>query len=217
MSKPRNLFVASLATAFAASFIAGPDAHASVTKPGGMTIHASSRAWVVTPVPVSWRVSPPLARGVELWARGKRAKAVRQFREAVKLLPQDPVAWHNLGVSLFYFKRFEAALVAFRHEWHYNILAPSGWYGIGQCHLKLNQLPQAENAFVMAVVRAPQEGRYWHALAHALHRQGKLRASRAAEARAQQLKVRPARVPWNPAVIRSALADLRFPRITRSR
>lgn len=171
----------------------------------------------VSPLPVPWKASQPLAEGVELWSRGRQEAALIKFQEAVKAQPRDPVAWHNLGVALATFKRYRAAQVAFRHEWFHSSLAPSAWFGMGYCYLGLNRLREAENAFVMAIEQAPREWQYWHALAETMRRQGKLSAAEAAQGKAIRLRPHVPRRAWSPAGINAAISRLRFPRVTRDR
>jgi len=175
---------------------------------------AVPRPRYVTPVYVSWKGSPPLIRGCELWASGKRAKALVKFKQAVYVSPQDPIAWHNLGVAYFVFHQYEESFMAHIQERFLSPTAPSAWYGIGRAHYMLGRYPEAENAFVMAVVEAPRQFEFWRELALALRAQGKVDSARVAEANAARLMPRVLLSPWTPVGIQKVIASLRFPAIT---
>lgn len=139
---------------------------------------------------VRWKASDPLARGIESWAAGKRAKALRWFEYAVHRIPGDPIAWHNLGVALYSASRFEEAHHAFRWERLLTPSAPSAWYGIGMCERVAGRLAEAENAFIVAVNQAPREWEYWHQLGEILTAQGKAAPALYASDRAARLRPR---------------------------
>ena len=165
----------------------------------------------VVPIYVPWRPSEPLAVGVELWSRGVRDQALRKFISAVRVRPNDPTAWHNMGVALFEFRRYEEAFFAFRHERFLSPVAPSAWYGEGQCLLVMGRPAEAENAFIMGVVEAPREWVYWHWLAVAQLKQGKTGAARVAAGNAARLKPRPVRWGWTNERVQKAVLDLKVP------
>jgi Flp pilus assembly protein TadD len=168
-------------------------------------------------VPIGWRPSHSLVRGVDLWANRQYARALEQFRAATRHVPSDPVAWHNLGVALLRFDRDEEALDAFRRERFFRPRAPSAWYGMGLANLKLGRDLEAERDFIMGVIEAPREWTYWHALAEALARQGKTAEAREAGRKAALLKPRPARVRWTPPQIDRYIVSLKIPRISTVR
>lgn len=147
----------------------------------------------VYPVNVPHSGTPALKRAVDLWANAERGPALKGFREATQVAPRDAMAWHNLGVALQLDKQYEKGLDAFTHERFLSPTSPGAYFGMGECLLALTRTPEAENAFVMAVVECPSEWRYWKALAGALRLQGKNEAAAMAERNAARLK--PRRVP----------------------
>jgi tetratricopeptide (TPR) repeat protein len=171
----------------------------------------------VTAIYVPWKPSEPLAMGVEYWSRGVHDKALRKFIEAVRVRPNDPTAWHNMGVALFEYRRYKEAFFAFRHERFLTPVAPSAWYGEGQCLMALGRYAEAENAFVMGVVEAPREWVYWHWLSQAQLKQGKAEAARVAAGNAARLKPRPVRWGWTPGRVQRAILDLKVPIASRVR
>ncbi len=173
----------------------------------------SAGSRVPIPVQIGWSPSEPLKFGVDLWAGGAYREALEQFRLAVRLMPTDPVAWHDFGVALYTVGEFEEALDSFGHE---KFLAPgaaSAWFGIGKCHLALGRPDLAENDFVMGLLSAPREWQYWQGLADAYAVQGKSREAEAALRNAERLKPRPPREFWSFArVKRSVLAPVLWER-----
>ena len=114
----------------------------------------------VYPINTAWNPTEALARGVDHWANAEKAKALNDFKDATRVCPRDPVAWHNLGVAYMFFTRTVQALDAFRHERFLSPTAPAAYYAMGDCLMALGQYPEAENSFVMAVVEYPGEWRY---------------------------------------------------------
>lgn len=152
---------------------------------------AASRAGesrLVYPIYTGWNPTATLARGIDFWANGEKAKALKAFQDATKVCPRDPIAWHNLGVTLLYFTRTASALDAFRHEWFLWPSAPSAYFAMGECLLALGRPLEAENSFVMAVVEFPGEWRYWEALARAFEKNGKKESALTAMRNAERLK-----------------------------
>jgi len=180
-------------------------------------VMASPKPRYVTPVYVSWKGSPQLIRGCELWASGKRAAALVKFKQAVYVSPQDPIAWHNLGVAFFVFGRYEESLRSHIQERFFSPTAPSAWYGIGRAQYMLGRYPEAENAFVMGVVEAPRQWEYWRELGMALRAQGKIDSALVAEANAARMMPRILLSPWTPVGIQKAITTLRFPPVTTFR
>ncbi len=174
---------------------------------------ASPSAPVITRVPAGWRASEPLARGVERWARGKKAEAVLDFAAAVRQNPSDPIAWHDLGVGLLDAGKARDAFTAFSNERFYTASAPSAWSGMGFSRLKLGDYAGAENDFIMALVAAPREWLNWHGLSHAQAALGKTEAAREASRRAALLRPPPPRAAWTTLGIQRAIRTARIPSI----
>lgn len=163
------------------------------------------------PVGTSEIPSRALALGVDLWTAGSRLEALKRFRLAVGFFPTDGIAWHNFGVALFSFGKFEEALDAFAHERFVDPSAASALYGMGRCHLAMGKAALAENAVVMALLIAPRRWEYWAALSEALRSQGKDVEAAAAARNAGRLRAWPRRRPWSAARVRRAVLTLDFP------
>jgi Flp pilus assembly protein TadD len=163
---------------------------AVLVQPSAVGAHQDGVPRSVYPVFTAWNPTATLARGIDLWANAEKVKALRAFEDATKVCPRDPIAWHNLGVALMFFTRTVAALDAFRHERFLSPTAPAAYYAMGDCLMALGQYPEAENAFVMAVVEYPGEWRYWEALARAFEKTGKRESAQMASRNAARLKPR---------------------------
>lgn len=151
-------------------------------------LFAGSRPRQVEPVYQSWKPGETLKRGVELWARGSREKALEAFAEAARVLPCDPVAWHNLGVALAHFGRHEEAISAFARERLFRPNSPCATYCAGLSLEALGRLEEAETHFLLAVAAAPSEWLYWESLARVLAKLGKNEDARTALRNAARLK-----------------------------
>jgi len=165
----------------------------------------------VTPVSVSWRATPPLARGLRAWASGRRPEAQRWFRLAVGVAPNDPIAWHDLGVALYSESRYEDAFDAFIKERFLAPRAASASYGVGEAELALGQPLAAERDLVVAISLAPREWEYWETLADVYEAEHRDEAAKVARARAVALRPRPVHVRWSPFAINQAILSLRIP------
>lgn len=170
----------------------------------------------LAPTHVAWRASRPLTRGLEMWASGRRDLATKWFEAAVRALPGDPVAWHNLGVAYFCASRFDESFMCFQHEKFLYVVAPSALYGMAMCHMARGKPELAENCLAMAVAAAPREWEYWHRFAQALALQGKVEASRVAADRAARLKPRPRLRRLGVRGIENSILTLRFPVLPHS-
>jgi Flp pilus assembly protein TadD len=158
-----------------------------------------------------------MVHGLDAWANGRRPEALKWFRVAVGVAPNDSMAWHDLGVALYAASRYDDALDAFVKERFLVPLAPSASYGVGECELALGRLADAERDLLVAISMAPREWEYWQTLSEIFVAEHRDEAARAALARAVALRPRAKRVVWSHQTIERAILSLRIPPIAISR
>jgi len=110
--------------------------------------------------------------GTSLYRQGKIAQAIEDFRSAIQLYPQYPLAWNNLGIALAVKGEVDQAISQYEHALQ---LAP----GYDKAHLNLadamvikGRLPEAIDHYRKALESEPASAGAWNNLGSALLRQG---------------------------------------------
>lgn len=94
---------------------------------------------------------------------------VRYAKEAIKLRPRDPNPYTYLGKALLKNGDPKAALEAMKIATMLDGSNPNHFLRIGICHLQLDQIPEAIDAFQEALRLNPEHGETFYALANFLH------------------------------------------------
>ncbi|MDI6797122.1 MAG: tetratricopeptide repeat protein [Desulfatibacillaceae bacterium] len=99
--------------------------------------------------------------------RGQREAAIEKYRQAARLMPQDPSVLHSLGVLLFDRGDFEEALALFRRAATLKPDFGDAWYSLGLALLQRGSFAQAVAALEQAVLLMEQDPFAHKALADA--------------------------------------------------
>ena len=111
-----------------------------------------------------------MQQGWKLWQNGQTQQAAEQFREAVKLAPDDANAWNGLGWASFNSGKALEAQKAFERVVVLNPNHPAGLNGLGQLCLMQRKYDQAEKFLLKAGPDAPAA---WYGLTKLYLLQGK--------------------------------------------
>jgi tetratricopeptide (TPR) repeat protein len=87
--------------------------------------------------------------------------AIRAFRKAIRLLPEDADFWFNLGKIYLAQGRAGAAQNAFKKAIKYSPDDPFAWTGLGQVYRMLGRAEGALIAYRKASQLAPQDANAW--------------------------------------------------------
>jgi tetratricopeptide (TPR) repeat protein len=87
--------------------------------------------------------------------------AIRAFRKAIRLLPENADFWINLGKTYLAQGRVDAAQNAFKRAIKYSPDDPFAWTGLGQVYRMLGRAEGALIAYRKASQLAPQDANAW--------------------------------------------------------
>ena len=90
-------------------------------------------------------------RGLELYEKGRYEKSVRHLEKAVDIAPDDPEAWHALGVAYTAASQLEEALEAHRRAVKNEPSQPRWWTGLGIALRNGGQMKEARESFEAAL------------------------------------------------------------------
>jgi tetratricopeptide (TPR) repeat protein len=96
-------------------------------------------------------------RGIEYQDAKRFAEAVVAYSEAVEEFPFFFEPIDNRGLTLMDLGRFEEAIADFQQSLKVNPDGPLAFFSIGECHLKLGRLAEAEKVFQDFVRRWPEQ------------------------------------------------------------
>jgi len=90
--------------------------------------------------------------------------AIRAYRKAIRLTPQDAGRWSSLGQTYLVQGRVDAARSVFRKAIKFNPQDATPWTGLGQVYRISGRTEDALNAYRKAVQFAPQDADAWNNL-----------------------------------------------------
>ncbi|MFH1524277.1 MAG: tetratricopeptide repeat protein [Chloroflexota bacterium] len=90
--------------------------------------------------------------------------AIRAYRKATRLTPEDAGRWSSLGHTYLVQGRTDAARSAFRKAIKFNPQDATPWAGLGQAYRAMNRTKDAVHAYQKAVQFAPQDADNWNSL-----------------------------------------------------
>jgi tetratricopeptide (TPR) repeat protein len=123
-------------------------------------------------------------------------RAIRAYRKAIRLTPQDAERWSSLGYTYLVQGRTDAARSAFRKAIKFNPQDATPWAGLGQAYRMLDRTKDAIHAYRKAVQFAPQDTEHWNNLGSLYIETGQIQD--ALEACNKAAKLAPQNVlPWN--------------------
>lgn len=99
--------------------------------------------------------------GLVYWASKDYPKAIRAFRKAIRLIPENARFWVDLGRSYLAQCRADAARNAFRKAIKYSPSSSSAWTGLGQAYRLQSRVEAALHACRKATQLAPRDAGAW--------------------------------------------------------
>lgn len=105
-------------------------------------------------------------------------EAVPFFETALRLRPDDAIAWFNLGFAHDAQGRRREAIAAFDRAVRLKPTIDRAWYGKGMAHAALGEHAEAAAALERAAELQPMNGLAWYALGmahHTLHNPDKVK------------------------------------------
>jgi Tfp pilus assembly protein PilF len=126
--------------------------------------------------------------GEEARRLGRRAEAVRRFRQGVLTAPLSTGAHNRLGLALFEEGNLDEAARAYREAIRINPQNAEAHNNLGLALAALGELPEAEGQLRLALLLTPGVAEMWANLGDVLVRQGRTDEGAAAYRRALELK-----------------------------
>ncbi len=102
--------------------------------------------------------------GVQMGEAAEYEKAVRAFREVVRLAPGETAAWYNLGVTYDKLHQYEKAISADQEAIRLKPDDASAWYNLGVAYKGLQQYDKAITAYQEATRLKPDDAAAWNNL-----------------------------------------------------
>ena len=104
---------------------------------------------------------PWFLRGFEHHEKGEYDQALQAFREAIRLKPDDAMAWNNLGATYVKLQQYDQALQACREAIRLKPDYAWAWYNLGYTYDDLQQYDQAIQAYREAIRLKPDHVEAW--------------------------------------------------------
>jgi superkiller protein 3 len=92
-----------------------------------------------------------VASGEKLFAKGSFHKALKAFREASELDPDDIFAWNNQGVALEEFGRIDDAIKCYQRATKIDTGFGLAWNNMGFAHAQLGDFKEAIKCYKRAL------------------------------------------------------------------
>lgn len=96
-------------------------------------------------------------KGAELANQGRTVEAVREFRQAIKLVPKFVGAYYNLGRVYMQMKEYDDAVKCFAMAVQIRPTYGDGWYQLGIAFQMLNAFEEAEKSYLSALSYFPND------------------------------------------------------------
>src|SRR2546426_672800 len=95
---------------------------------------------------------------------GEYEKAVRAYRESIRLNPDDAVAWYNLGLTYWNLGQYDQAIGVYREAIRLKPDYADAWNNFGATYADLGQHDQAVRALQEAIRLKPDYTKAWYNL-----------------------------------------------------
>ncbi len=102
--------------------------------------------------------------GSQMLDAGEYEKAIRAFREVVRLTPDQSWAWHNLGVAYDKLRQYDKAISVYQQAIRLNPSQSWAWNNLGSDYENLQEHDKAISAFQEAVRLNPSQSEAWNNL-----------------------------------------------------
>ncbi len=95
---------------------------------------------------------------------GKFDEAIKDYKQAIQLAPDQIFPWNNLGNLYTKLNRYDEALAAYQKAVEYNPEDSISWHGMGNAFLRLGQIKETIAAYQHAIKLAPNYLDSWNRL-----------------------------------------------------
>jgi len=138
--------------------------------PNPAAVAESIKKWTATqPRLAALSAGVPIVAALTRWAlellRAKQvADAIPVLRAALTLAPDDPSLWANYGIALHQGGSLGEAAACLEHSVGLSRLQPNTWLMLGIVRKKLDDLPAAQAAYLVALQQEPNSSVAWQLL-----------------------------------------------------
>ena len=102
--------------------------------------------------------------GIALTEANRPYEAIPLFRRALRLEPQNPLLWLNLGIAQQKTGEYEEALDSFQRSTFIDDSLAEAWWSMGLIYYQLEKFGPAEECYRTALVRDPNSPKIWNNL-----------------------------------------------------
>ena len=102
--------------------------------------------------------------GIALTEANRPYEAIPLFRKALRIEPQNPLLWLNLGIAQQKTGEYEEALESFQKAAYVDDNIADAWGSMGLIYYELEQFGSAEECYRSALVRDPNSPKIWNNL-----------------------------------------------------
>lgn len=95
------------------------------------------------------------AQGIELYEAGQYKDAVEEFKKSIRLKPQSPNAYNELGITYAELGQYKEAIKAFKQAIRLNPKNASGYSNLGLAYYRAGKFKEAIEPFQQALRLAP--------------------------------------------------------------
>ena len=100
-------------------------------------------------------------------SQGKNDEAIDDYKQAIRLAPEQIFVWNNLGNLCTKIMRNDEAMLAFQKALEHNQKDPVAWCGLGNVYYKIGYIDDAITAYRKAIEYAPTLAHPWNGLGDA--------------------------------------------------
>lgn len=100
-------------------------------------------------------------------SQGRNDEAIDDYKQAIRLAPEQIFVWNNLGNLCLKIMRNDEAMLAFQKALEHNQKDPVAWCGLGNVYYKIGYIDDAITAYRKAIEYAPALAHPWNGLGDA--------------------------------------------------
>jgi len=102
--------------------------------------------------------------GIALTEANRPYEAIPLFRKALRLEPENPLLWLNLGIAQQKTGEYQEALESYQRAIYINDGLAESWGAMALIYFELDQFDSAEECYVNALEREPNSPKIWNNL-----------------------------------------------------
>jgi tetratricopeptide (TPR) repeat protein len=100
-------------------------------------------------------------------------EAIKAYKQAIRLAPEQIFAWNNLGNLCIKIDRYDEAIIAYQKAVECNPADPIGWNGLGNVYSKIGYVDDAVAAYRKSIQAMPSFAYPWSGLGDVYSSMGK--------------------------------------------